>query len=70
MLTGRVIKFGTGKERNLRTVLGRLVSRSGEPFIRQAVRQAMNIMGRQFVLGRDIDEGQKRARGMEKLGYR
>ena len=70
MLTGRVVKFGAGKERNMRNVLGRLVARGGEPFIRQAVRQAMNIMGRQFVLGRDIDEAQKRARDMEKLGYR
>ncbi len=70
MLTGRVVKFGAGKEHNLRSVLGRLVSRSGEPFIRSAVRQAMNIMGRQFVLGRDIDEAQKRARGMERIGYR
>jgi len=70
MLTGRVIKFGRGKEHSLRKTLGRLVSRSGEPFIRQAVRQAMTIMGRQFVLGRNIDEALKRARSMERQGYR
>ncbi|MDZ7749261.1 MAG: bifunctional proline dehydrogenase/L-glutamate gamma-semialdehyde dehydrogenase PutA [Halofilum sp. (in: g-proteobacteria)] len=70
MLTGRVVKYGVNKEHNLRSVLGRLVARSGEPFIRQAVRQAMNIMGRQFVLGRDIDEGLRRARSMERMGYR
>jgi len=70
MLTGSVVKFGRQKERNLSAVLGRLVARSGEPFIRQAVRQAMNIMGRQFVLGRDIEEARKRGREMEAKGYR
>jgi len=70
MLTGRVVKYGASKEPNLRAIMGRLVARSGEPFIRQAVRQAMNIMGRQFVLGRTIDDALKRARTMEKRGYR
>jgi len=70
MLTGRVVKYGANKEQNFQSVLGRMIARSGEPFIRQAVRQAMNIMGRQFVLGRDIGEALKRARTMEKKGYR
>jgi len=70
MLTGNVLRYGSTKESDLRGVFGRLVARSGEPFIRQAVRQAMGIMGRQFVLGRTIDEALKRARSMEDKGYR
>jgi len=70
MLTGRVVKYGGNRDRKLQSTLGRLVARSGEPFIRQAVRQAMGILGRQFVLGRTIDEALKRARHYEKQGYR
>ena len=70
MLTGNVLRFGSSKEASMRSVFGRLLARSGEPFIRQAVRQAMAIMGRQFVLGRTIDEATKRAREMETRGYR
>ncbi len=70
MLTGNVLRFGTSKESDMRSVFGRLVARSGEPVIRQAVRQAMGIMGRQFVLGRTIEEAFKRGHEMEKKGYR
>ncbi|WP_440995753.1 bifunctional proline dehydrogenase/L-glutamate gamma-semialdehyde dehydrogenase PutA [Arhodomonas sp. SL1] len=70
MLTGRVLKSQDSPERNFRSVLQRMVRRSGEPVIRQAVRQAMRIMGRQFVMGRTIDEALKRARSLEKQGYR
>ncbi len=51
-------------------VLRKLVARSGEPVIRQAVRYAMRILGKQFVLGRNIGEAMKEARAQEKEGYR
>jgi RHH-type proline utilization regulon transcriptional repressor/proline dehydrogenase/delta 1-pyrroline-5-carboxylate dehydrogenase len=70
MLTGRILRNEESPERNFRNVLQSLVRRSGEPVIRQAVRQAMRVMGRQFVMGRDIEEALKRARGSEKQGYR
>src|SRR5215471_8156247 len=70
MLTGRIIKFDADDTRDLGGVLRRLVSRSGEPVIRQAVTQAMRILGRQFVMGRTIDEALERAKGMERRGYR
>jgi RHH-type proline utilization regulon transcriptional repressor/proline dehydrogenase/delta 1-pyrroline-5-carboxylate dehydrogenase len=50
--------------------LGRLVSRSGEPIIRQAMRHAMRIMGRQFVLGRTIGEALAEAEAWAERGYR
>src|SRR3546814_17277719 len=47
-----------------------MVARSGEPVIRQAVTQAMRILGKQFVMGRNIGEALDRARAMEKRVYR
>ena len=46
---------------NWRSALGRAVGRLGEPVVRTAVRQAMKILGRNFVFGRTIDEALKRA---------
>ncbi len=69
MLTGRIMQMEpTGND--LKGVLKRLVTRSGEPVIRQAVTQAMKILGRQFVMGRNIDEALERAEAIERRGYR
>ncbi len=69
MLTGRIMRLdATGGD--LTDVLTRLVARSGEPVIRQAVTQAMKILGRQFVMGRDIAEALQRAEALEAKGYR
>ncbi|MBI4030098.1 MAG: bifunctional proline dehydrogenase/L-glutamate gamma-semialdehyde dehydrogenase PutA [Proteobacteria bacterium] len=46
------------------------VGRLGEPVIRKAMVEAMRMMGRQFVLGRTIDEAVKNAKDYEKKGYR
>ncbi|MBV8653870.1 MAG: bifunctional proline dehydrogenase/L-glutamate gamma-semialdehyde dehydrogenase PutA, partial [Alphaproteobacteria bacterium] len=54
----------------LRGVLRRLITRSGEPVVRQAVTSAMRILGRQFVMGRTIEEALDRARSAERHGYR
>jgi RHH-type proline utilization regulon transcriptional repressor/proline dehydrogenase/delta 1-pyrroline-5-carboxylate dehydrogenase len=70
MLTGRVIRLERDGNQDLAGVLKRLVSRSGEPVIRQAVVQAMRILGRQFVMGRNIEEALERARALEKKGFR
>mgnify|MGYP006267477855 CR=1 FL=1 len=70
MLTGRVLGSEEDPARDWRGVLGRAIQRSGEPVIRQAVGQAMRILGRQFVMGRDIDEALARARGLEAKGFR
>jgi RHH-type proline utilization regulon transcriptional repressor/proline dehydrogenase/delta 1-pyrroline-5-carboxylate dehydrogenase len=70
MLTGRVIRFDREAGRDLGALLRRLIGRSGEPVIRQAMVQAMRILGRQFVMGRTIEEALERARAPEKKGYR
>ena len=44
--------------------------RVGEPVVRLAVRQAMRIMGHQFVMGRTIEEALARATGGQvRCGY-
>ncbi|WP_420347216.1 bifunctional proline dehydrogenase/L-glutamate gamma-semialdehyde dehydrogenase PutA [Pelagibius sp.] len=70
MLTGRVVKLDEHDARDLGGTLRRLVQKSGEPVIRSAVTQAMRILGRQFVMGRSIEEALERARAQEKKGYR
>ena len=69
MLTGRIVNLDND-DRNLGGTLKRLVARAGEPVIRQAVITAMRILGRQFVMGRNIHEALERARSAEKAGYR
>ncbi len=49
--------------------LKRLMSRAGEPFVRQAVGAAMRMMGEVFVMGRTIDEAARRMRRSENKGF-
>ncbi len=70
MLTGRVVRLGEDRRSGPLGILGRLVARSGEPFIRQALRQAMKVLGDNFVLGRTIEEALSRAGALEAKGYR
>ncbi|MEO0866497.1 MAG: bifunctional proline dehydrogenase/L-glutamate gamma-semialdehyde dehydrogenase, partial [Pseudomonadota bacterium] len=66
MLTGRVLDDDQpGPIGHLRHAIKRL----GEPVIRTAVGRAMKEMGRQFVLGEDIDAAMDRAAGMEAQGF-
>ncbi|MEZ5908155.1 MAG: bifunctional proline dehydrogenase/L-glutamate gamma-semialdehyde dehydrogenase PutA [Hyphomicrobiaceae bacterium] len=69
MLTGRVMRFREAKGSSPATLIKRLVARSGEPVIRQALRQAVKILGDQFVLGRSIREAISRAEPYERRGY-
>jgi RHH-type proline utilization regulon transcriptional repressor/proline dehydrogenase/delta 1-pyrroline-5-carboxylate dehydrogenase len=69
MLTGRIVKLREARGANPFDALKRLVARSGEPVIRQAVRQAVKVLGDQFVLGRTIREALERAKEYEAKGY-
>jgi RHH-type transcriptional regulator, proline utilization regulon repressor / proline dehydrogenase / delta 1-pyrroline-5-carboxylate dehydrogenase len=69
MLTGRVVRLGSDKGSGPASVLKRLIARSGEPLIRQALRQAMRILADNFVLGRTIEEALRRAAPLEQRGY-
>jgi RHH-type proline utilization regulon transcriptional repressor/proline dehydrogenase/delta 1-pyrroline-5-carboxylate dehydrogenase len=70
MLTGRIVQLDATAKWDFEGILKRLVARSGEPVIRQAVQFAMRVLGRQFVLGRTISEALKEAKPLEHEGYR
>ncbi len=70
MLTGRIVKLDETAKWDFEGIFKKLIARSGEPVIRQAVMYAMRILGKQFVLGRNIGEAMKEARTQEKEGYR
>ena len=70
MLTGKILTLDEMATGNPTRLLGKLVSRAGEPVVRTAMRQAMKIMGHQFVMGRNIGEALKRAMKSTDLPYR
>ena len=65
MLTGRVLRDGTGMAQVLRGAVKRL----GEPVIRIAVSRAMKELGAQFVLGESIEDAVVRGRKKQAQGY-
>jgi RHH-type proline utilization regulon transcriptional repressor/proline dehydrogenase/delta 1-pyrroline-5-carboxylate dehydrogenase len=70
MLTGKILTLDEIAKGNPTKMLGKLVSRAGEPVVRTAMRQAMKIMGHQFVMGRTIGEALRRAVKGNVLPYR
>jgi len=70
MLTGKLVTLADETQRNFTGTLKRLIGRAGEPVIRLAVRQAMRIMGHQFVMGRTIKEALDRANEKDNRAYR
>lgn len=62
LLTGKVLESAQDRSDNWKAALGRAVGRLGEPVVRTAVREAMKILGRNFVFGRTIGEALQRAR--------
>ena len=70
MLTGNIVRLDEAAKWDFENIWGKLVARSGEPVIRQAVTFAMRILGKQFVLGRTIEEALKEAKPLVQRGYR
>ena len=68
LLTGKVLEGANDRSDNWRAALGRAVGRLGEPVVRTAVREAMKILGKNFVFGRTIDEALQRAKPERKQG--
>jgi RHH-type proline utilization regulon transcriptional repressor/proline dehydrogenase/delta 1-pyrroline-5-carboxylate dehydrogenase len=70
LLTGQLVNLADSTRNDFTGALRRLVARIGEPTIRVAVRQAMRIMGHQFVMGQTIDEALDRSVKKENAAYR
>lgn len=67
MLTGRVLT--EPQESGMISGLRGVVRRMGEPLVRRAVSQAMREMGKQFVLGQNIEDALKQGRQHVQNGY-
>ncbi|MGJ3649523.1 bifunctional proline dehydrogenase/L-glutamate gamma-semialdehyde dehydrogenase PutA [Sphingomonas sp. GlSt437] len=65
LVIGRAL-VGEGEKQS---ALRRLISRAGEPFVRQAVGAAMRMMGEIFVMGRTIDEAMARMAKPDHAGF-
>jgi RHH-type proline utilization regulon transcriptional repressor/proline dehydrogenase/delta 1-pyrroline-5-carboxylate dehydrogenase len=70
LLTGHLVDLADATKRDVHGAFKRLVGRMGEPVVRLAVRQAMRIMGHQFVMGRTIAEALARSRKGGNVAYR
>jgi RHH-type transcriptional regulator, proline utilization regulon repressor / proline dehydrogenase / delta 1-pyrroline-5-carboxylate dehydrogenase len=70
MLTGRIVRPSDVDLHDPRGVVARIAGRIGEPLLRAAFRQAMRIMGHQFVMGRTIEEALERSTSAESRMYR
>lgn len=69
LLTGKVINDDPMAAENWTGSLKGWFSRTSEPIIRQAVSQAMKILGKQYVLGETIEAATKRAATKESEGF-
>jgi RHH-type proline utilization regulon transcriptional repressor/proline dehydrogenase/delta 1-pyrroline-5-carboxylate dehydrogenase len=70
LLTGRMVSLDDSERGEPGSFVSRLVTRIGEPMVRGAMRQAMRIMGHQFVMGRSIEEALERSLKGENARYR
>lgn len=66
MLTGRVVSMRRFEGKSPMGVLRTLGSRLGEPVIRRSVLRAVSILGREFVMGKTLEEAMKRAYKMDR----
>ncbi len=67
LMTSNLLK--DSERQSVGDTLRKMVKRMGEPVVRVAAGQAMKEMGRQFVLGRDIEEAQDNGKAQEAQGY-
>src|SRR5687768_9360374 len=70
MLTGQIVRPSDSDMHDPRGVIARIAGRLGEPVLRTAFRQAMRIMGHQFVMGRTIEEALERSVSGDNRAYR
>ncbi len=68
-LTGKIIKLDDDKA-SAGSALKHLVSRAGQPVIREAIKVAMQWMADQFVMGETIDKALQRAESAMRDGVR
>ena len=70
MLTGRIISLDDATREDPMTMVNGMMTRVSEPVVRSALKEAMRIMGHQFVMGRTIEEALTRSKHKENRIYR
>jgi RHH-type proline utilization regulon transcriptional repressor/proline dehydrogenase/delta 1-pyrroline-5-carboxylate dehydrogenase len=70
MLSGHLVEGADTSRWDFEAIWRRIAARLGEPVIRQAVLSAVRLLGRHFVLGRNMEEALKEARPYAERGYR
>jgi RHH-type proline utilization regulon transcriptional repressor/proline dehydrogenase/delta 1-pyrroline-5-carboxylate dehydrogenase len=60
MLTGKIIDVDESRG-GMKRALDKFINKTGEPVIRKGIHKAMQMMGKQFVMGRNIKEAIKRS---------
>ncbi|KFI22672.1 bifunctional proline dehydrogenase/L-glutamate gamma-semialdehyde dehydrogenase PutA [Nitrosococcus oceani] len=69
MLTGRLMRLETPLIDDGKGVIKRLVKRGGEPLVRLALRQAMRIIGGQFIMAPRIEQALTQCRENERYSF-
>ncbi len=69
LLTGKLVNYRKEDQKDQYGILKKMLGRLGEPVIRKAVKQSMELMGSQFVMGVTIEKALKRAENQEAKGY-
>ncbi|WP_417669292.1 bifunctional proline dehydrogenase/L-glutamate gamma-semialdehyde dehydrogenase PutA [Pseudoalteromonas tetraodonis] len=69
LVTGKMVNYNDKTKEQQFGILKKTIGRLGEPVIRKSVNFAMKIMGKQFVMGRTINEAIERAAEKEQKGY-
>ncbi|BAC24580.1 putA [Wigglesworthia glossinidia endosymbiont of Glossina brevipalpis] len=66
-ITNNLIK--RHKEKNLSSYLNKVIQKIGEPIVGKAINVAMKLMGKQFVVGENIQQALKNTNILEKKGF-
>ncbi len=69
LLTGKLVSWRDELTDDPLSLIKNLIARAGEPVVRAAVRQAMQIMARQFVVGETISEALANVEAARGAGY-
>ncbi|MFC3094279.1 bifunctional proline dehydrogenase/L-glutamate gamma-semialdehyde dehydrogenase PutA [Alteromonas sediminis] len=69
LFTGNMVNYSDKRKKEQFGLLKKTLGRLGEPVIRRAMNIAMKVMGRQFVMGENIQDAVKRAEEKEQKGY-
>lgn len=69
MLTGQIMALPGKPPSSANEWLKKLIARSGEPVVRLAMKQAMRILGYQFVMGQTIESAILRSKNKENTPY-